>query len=559
MKYTLIAFLLATTCIGQAFADEIKAPSHIDSVTVFPQGADVIRAVDIQVSAGEHSLILDNLPSTIDVQSIRVEGVGGNGLEIASVDSKVVRLSSETIDAQRKAINSQIEVLTDERAGLDQTISDAEYQRKLLLSLADKQLMPASTTETIKPIDAAQLGGLVDLVGVRLAAISKATHDAQLRQKTIDKLIADLQLKGSALAPDDRGRVQVTVHVAAASQTDAKFKLSYRVQEAGWMPFYDARMTLPTKDEGAKLNLVRRAEVTQSTGESWDDVAMTLSTARPLGETAAPELEEDEVQVVQDDEESLRREQDAAAPAPAMAGRLAESPKELKKLKQDFADKPVIQREAQMEVAGFNANYIIAGRVSVDNTGTAKKVRIGTDDFAAKLQAITVPRLDPTAYLTASFTVKGEAPLLPGVVNLYRDGMFMGQGSIPQLSAGEDAKLGFGADDLIKVKRAEVKRNSGEEGIITSSNVQELAWDISVTNLHAMAIPVTVIDRAPYSAQENIVVTSLRDMTPATTKDFEKRRGVLAWEFDLDSKAEKAIKTGYKITSPKTGNISLNE
>lgn len=559
MKITLAAVLLSTTFLAPAFAEDIKATSHVDAVTVFPQGADVVRVTEATLSAGEHTLILDDLPGTIDAQSIRVEGIGGEGLEISSVDSKLVQLSSVEYDAQRKVIDGQIEALNDERSGLDQVISDADYQRKLLLSLADKQLMPATSTETIKTVNVTELGGLVDLVGARLGAISKTTHDAQLRQRAIDKLIADLQIKASALAPSDVAHVQVAVHIAAAAQTLGKFKLSYRIQEAGWQPFYDARMTLPTKDEAAKLNIVRRAEVVQYSGESWNDVALTLSTARPLGATAAPELGEDPIQVaIYDDLKSKAYADGGAAPAAApMEAKKDENM--LGQIAKEVADKPALQREAILQVAGFNANYIIAGRVSVDNTGTAKKVRIGTDDFAAKLQAITVPRLDPTAYLTAFFTVKGDAPLLPGIVNLYRDGMFMGQSSLPLLSAGEDGKLGFGADDMIKVKRAEVKRNSGDEGILTTSHVQTLAWDISVTNLHEVMIPVTVIDRAPFSTQEDVTVETLPDSTPATVKDFEKRRGVLAWNFDLEPKAEKAIKTGYRVTSPEAVNISMNE
>ncbi len=559
MKIALAAVLLSTTFLAPAFAEDIKATSHVDAVTVFPQGADVVRVTEATLSAGEHTLILDDLPGTIDAQSIRVEGIGGEGLEISSVDSKLVQLSSVEYDAQRKVIDGQIEALNDERSGLDQVISDADYQRKLLLSLADKQLMPATSTETIKTVNVTELGGLVDLVGARLGAISKTTHDAQLRQRAIDKLIADLQIKASALAPSDVAHVQVAVHIAAAAQTLGKFKLSYRIQEAGWQPFYDARMTLPTKDEAAKLNIVRRAEVVQYSGESWNDVALTLSTARPLGATAAPELGEDPIQVaIYDDLKSKAYADGGAAPAAApMEAKKDENM--LGQIAKEVADKPALQREAILQVAGFNANYIIAGRVSVDNTGTAKKVRIGTDDFAAKLQAITVPRLDPTAYLTAFFTVKGDAPLLPGIVNLYRDGMFMGQSSLPLLSAGEDGKLGFGADDMIKVKRAEVKRNSGDEGILTTSHVQTLAWDISVTNLHEVMIPVTVIDRAPFSTQEDVTVETLPDSTPATVKDFEKRRGVLAWNFDLEPKAEKAIKTGYRVTSPEAVNISMNE
>jgi uncharacterized protein (TIGR02231 family) len=512
MRFRLAALLLTTTCWVPALADDIRTPSHIDAITVFPQGADVVRVSEVTLQLGEHTLILDDLPGTIDIQSIRVEGLAGSGLEIASVDSKLVQLSSEAINAQRKVIDDQIEALSDERAALDQTISDAEYSRKLLLSLADKQLVPASNTETVKTVDVTQLGGLVDLVGARMGVISKTIHDAQIRQRAIDKQIEDFQVKASALAPDDRAHVQVSVHIAAATQTEGKFKLSYRVQEAGWVPFYDARMTLPAKGEAAKLNLVRRAEVTQSTGESWNDVALTLSTARPMGATAAPELSEDEIRIAMDERLELKTvgKSDTAPVAPAasdgegLADLSANAP-----VAKESVDNRILQRQAELQMAGFNANYIVSGRVTVDNTGTAKKVRIGTDEFPAKLQAITVPRLDTTAYLTASFSVKGDAPLLPGVVNLYRDGMFMGQGSIPLLSSGEDAKLGFGADDLIKVKRVEVKRNNGEEGILTSSNVRELAWDISVTNLHDVALPVTVIDRAPFSTQENITVVSL--------------------------------------------------
>ncbi len=560
MKIALATVLLSTTFLAPAFAEDIKVLSHVDAVTVFPQGADVVRVTEATLSAGEHTLILDDLPGTIDPQSIRVEGIGGQGLEISSVDSKLVQLSSVDLDAQRKAIDGDIEVLNDERSSLDQTIADAEYQRKLLLSLADKQLIPASSTETVKAVDATQLGGLVDLVGARLSTISKSIHDAQLRQRAIDKLIADLQIKASVLAPSASSHIQVAVHIAAASPTDGKFKLSYRIQEAGWQPFYDARMSLPAKGEAAKLNIIRRAEVVQYSGESWTDVELTLSTARPLGATAAPELAEDPIQIaIYDDLKSKAYADGGAAPAAAPLEAKKEDEGLSGQVGNEVADKPVLQRQAVLQVAGFNANYIIAGRVSVDNTGTAKKVRIGTDDFATKLEAVTVPRLDPTAYLTASFTVKGEAPLLPGIVNLYRDGMFMGQGSLPLLSAGEDAKLGFGADDMIKVKRAEVKRNSGDEGLLTTSHVQTLAWDIAVTNLHDVLIPVTVIDRAPFSTQSDVTVEALSDSTPATTKDFEKRRGVLAWSFELEPKAEKTIKTGYKVTSPQAVNISMNE
>lgn len=50
---------------------------------------------------------------------------------------------------------------------------------------------------------------------------------------------------------------------------------------------------------------------------------------------------------------------------------------------------------------------------------------------------------------------------------------------------------------------------------------------------------------------EDIVVETLSGMTIPSVKDFEKRRGVLAWNFDLEPQAEKVIKHGFKITWPK--------
>jgi hypothetical protein len=74
MKTAFAAALLAATFFSPALAAEFTPASRIDAVTVFPQGADVVRTLDVDVPAGEHSLILAGLPQGVDPQSIRVEG-----------------------------------------------------------------------------------------------------------------------------------------------------------------------------------------------------------------------------------------------------------------------------------------------------------------------------------------------------------------------------------------------------------------------------------------------------------------------------------------------------
>lgn len=558
MRLRLATFILVTTCLTPAFATDLKSNSHVDAVTVYPSGAEVTRVTEAHLAAGDTTLILEDLPGELDAQSIRVEGTGGVGVEIGSVDSKLIYLSTESQDAERQHLEKEIETLGDERQALDQTLSDADYQKRLLLSLADRQLTPSSEDKT-NSVDATQLGSLLDLVGMKLGVISKTIHEAQIRQRDIDKQVGELQNRLAGIAPAQVAHVQVAVHFTATAETDGTFKVRYRVGNAGWAPFYDARLTMPEKDQKSKIELVRRAEVMQSTGEGWENVALTLSTARPLGATSAPDLWEQEIQIFEPLASRMKSESDALTLNRSDTPASAAAPKEMEEFgKLEDKKKDVLQKQAIVELAGFQALYGIQGRVSVDNSGTSKKVRIAADNYDGTLNAFVVPKLDGNAYLTASFTIKGEAPMLPGTVNLYRDGVFMGQGALPLLSPDEEAKLGFGADDLIKVKRVEVKRKKGEEGLITTSNVEERAWDIAVKNLHDVAIPVTVIDQMPFSANENVTIEPLAGMTPPTEKDWNKRRGVMAWNFDLESKAEKTLKFGYKVTWPQNMQVGMN-
>jgi uncharacterized protein (TIGR02231 family) len=569
MRIAFSAALLSTTFVVPAYAADFNAISKIDAVTVYPHGADVTRVATVTVPAGEHRIILSDLPASVDPRSIRVEGEGSTPLEIASVDTKSHYINPVDQDARRKALQKEIAALYDERMALDQAIGDASHQRSFLLSLADKQIMPQSHTETVKGIDVAQLTGLLDLVGTRLAGLAKSIQDSQARQKSIDEKVNELNMQLAALSPNESHRLEAIINVAAASEVKGALRISYRLNEAGWMPYYDARMVTPQKSGPAKLDIIRRAEVVQSTSENWDDVALTLSTTRPTGNTAVPELNEEELMAQAQYDEQLRRKKGyLAAPASepvadALQNMAAESEVAgAAKLKEeDKGDDlaKVAQRQAVVELAGFNANYVIQGRVSVDNTGQAKKVRIASDAHEARLEIATVPKVDANAYIMATFTVQGEGPMLPGQVNLYRDGVYVGQGGLPLLNPDEEATLGFGVDDLVKVERKEVKKSIGEEGILTSSNVEERAWDISIKNLHTMKMAVKVYDRMPFSATEEIEVETLPGMTAPTEKDWKKRRGVLAWSFELEPKAENLIKTGYRITWPENMKIGMSQ
>jgi uncharacterized protein (TIGR02231 family) len=564
MKKVLLSGIWAGLMVTTAWSQDFSATSKIDAVTVYPQGADVTRIATVDLPQGGHRILLMGLPAGIDPQSIRVEGNGTGQVEISSVDARDSYVGAATADSQQLALQKQIATLTDERALLDTSISDSNHQRTFLLNLADKQLTPQTTTDTSRGIDVAQLGGLLDLVGQKLAVLGEKVQKAQVRQREIDETVNDLSQKLEQLHGNDKHQTDVAINVDAVAASALSLRVSYRVGAAGWSPYYDARLAIGKTGDPSKLALERRAVVTQSTDENWQDVALVLSTAQPTGSTAAPDVGEQEV----------------GLPPPPMAVGAAAPLQESGELN-DFAGgdalvrskdgetdiqlrrlaKPeksaIAQRQAEIMQAGFQANYLIAGRVNIDNSGQTKKLKISSSSQDAKLSAVVAPRLDLAAYLTVDFMSDAAGPQLPGTVNLYRDGVYVGQGNLPMLAPKETASLGFGADDLVKVTRAEVKRLTGDEGIITASHIDERAWDITVKNLHDFAMPVTVKDRVPFTAVKDVTISEMPGMTEPTTRNVDKKRGVLAWTLDMAAGGEKTVKTGYKISWPDGVQVGL--
>ena len=203
------------------------------------------------------------------------------------------------------------------------------------------------------------------------------------------------------------------------------------------------------------MQLVRRASIQQRSGEIWDNVALSLSTARPGAGTAAPQL--GTMTVDYEPDAPPRPAPRELAPAQRMSrsvGRGARrQPPRRRPARQGAAAPEPQQAEevrASVEVQGFQAVYGIPGRVTVPATGEAKRVQIDEMPLDPALTVRTVPKRDEKAYLYAKLTIARGTPILPGPVSLFRDATFVGSGRLPLLAPGEEHELGFGVDDAVK-------------------------------------------------------------------------------------------------------------
>jgi uncharacterized protein (TIGR02231 family) len=538
--------LLTAFATAPLKAADLDVTSAIDAVTVYPDGASVTRVITLDLPSGDNTLVAKDFPLTLDPSSLRVEGEAGTKLTIGAIDARPPR---QVTPVNLPEIDKRIEALKDQRADLDGAISAAEARRKFAERFAEASPAGLGEKGEARPLD--EWRAAFAAVGDEVAKADTAIRDAQRKQRDIDREIARLEQDRNAKPPS---KLEVRVDLAAAASTKATLRVTYAVRHARWTPIYDARLDTGTKDRKPSMELVRRAEITQSTGEDWSNVTLGVSTVRTARGGAAPDLNSLIVQYPQVPRPQMLggiadgRRSMAVAPAPAPASEAVDN-----LARKEKAD----EQQAVAEVGAFQASFRIPGRVSVGANEGAKSLRIGSTTIMPDLVIRSAPVIDPTAFLEASFVQSEDAPLLPGKVSIYRDGMFVGRGKMASAGKDETVRLGFGADDKVKIERAVLKRNEGSSGLIVTSKTDERAFKTTVRNGHDFAIKIAVEDQLPISENEEIAVEMLPSTTPPTATNVHDKRGVLEWAFEAKAGEVKDINFAWRLRWPKDKGVVM--
>jgi len=532
---------LALLAACPAFGAEIEAKSRVDAVIVYPDAASVSRVVDFEAPAGASTLVFHGLPNGLDPNSLRVEATAGGKLSIGAVETRL-----EAEPPRDSAIDAKLKKARGEREAWQGTIDALEAKKAMILRFS--QSGPEKLSPESQPLDIAQWGAAWDTVGQGLAKISDEILAAKVRARDIDDEIKSLE-QARQRPPGSRLTSRLaTVSLDAEAAVSGKLTLTYRIAGAGWLPAYDAKLDTGA---GAKpsLELVRRATVTQNTGEDWTGVALSVSTTRARGGAQAPDIYTQRVAFYEPPVPTpvAGAARNGPVPAPPPAAKLAAAP-----LDSMAPAAPVAAHEQQatLDAGAYQASFQIPGRVDIPGDGSAKNFRISTSTFTPDLIVKTAPAADPTAYLQARIVNGEDAPLLPGLVNVLRDGAFVGQSRLGLVAPGDSADVGFGADDRVKVTRAPVKRKENDPVWYGSTKTEQREFKTTVKNLHPFAAKVVVVDQIPVSENSAIVIEQLPNTTPPTDKTVNDRRGVMDWAFDLAPGAEKSLTLAYRMKWP---------
>ncbi len=552
MIHLAAAFVVATSLsvsnlvAAPGFVDDVapvEVASEVDAVVLYEFGADVRRTASVTLEPGIHELVFVGIP---DPNNDGLDGVR------ASVDPPFAVLGVD-VTQQQMPVVADAGSLRAAVAEATVALRRVELERQGV----DRDLAFIDSIGVRAASDATEAGGTagLDLEAVerqlqfvraertRLQAeLLDAMRRAEEAAATLERAKRDLARSGEVTS-----RTVATVRVAAPEAGDADVSIRYLRSGAGWSPSYAIRST-----EGeAVMPLEYEAIVRQATGEDWNDVAMTLSTATPSMPSGPAEIRPVFVDRRRDEPAAAWNsaapmpKADTAVDALAFSGEGAFGNAEAGRAMRKAAAIDAM-RNASVSSGGTAVTYVLPRSVSVPSD-TERTARLRIADIAATASRVLVARpiVDEQVYLRGDLVNDSPFVLLGGDASLFMEGEYIGPTTVAEVPAGGDFEVWFGVDPSITVERRVLKRETEKTGLLGGGRQTSIEYRVDLRNDGDTPATVELWDRRPVSRDGDIEVRVVNADPPLATDqaylDTDAKLGLMKWTIDLAPGAERAV------------------
>jgi chaperonin cofactor prefoldin len=574
-KFSLILLILLAAITSPVLA--VPAEQKISAVTVYPDRALVTRTGTVKLDASVQSIVFDNLPLNLEEDSVRAKAQGKLkilGVEVRR-DYKEVAVSTATRQLQDDVtkLDDQIEALTDEQNNLQRRTDFLDQIRNKVTSQASS----GEGREQVSTVPTMQ--GFFQLYSTERSKITLRWREIDHSVRDLNKLRADkanqLSLLQQPAAPNTRSAV-VTVEAAESGPVD--LQVSYLIPGAGWQPQYDAYADPDTQ----KVELTYYGVVRQTTGENWDDVALTLSSARPGTAARLPELAAWTIDfagigngvmmlggsgaTLKDASRALTIANNGLtvnAGAQVIAGQVTAGNTSVNisggtlvgtsSLVMSGSGAPPAPADADLQVAeirslGPAATFVVPAKASIPSDNQPHRSAISVQTLKGEWTYVATPKLVPSAFLKTRVTNTSGGPLLGGDINAFLGNNFIGKSYIGLVAANATFDLFLGTDENIKVTRTEGVKKEEIGGILSKMRLYKRSFTIELQNFKSTDASFKLRDQLPVSKNGKIEVKVTRAEPAITSRDEET--GEVTWEFKLKPNAKQKLTVDYEVDAP---------
>ena len=544
-----------------ASALAVTADQKVTAVTVYPDRALVTRSGEVKLDPGVQAVVFENLPANLEEDSVRAKASSEGKLKILGVEVRrdyhevTPGPASRQLQDDLAKLDDQIRTLTDEQ-------SDLQRRNQFLDQIRDKVTAQASASDgKDAPATVQNITGLFQLYGTEIGKITT-------RQREIEFALRDLSIARKATSPISSASsnnrhsptpVPLSLRLMPPTAARRTLNVTYLISGAGWQPQYDAYADPDTQ----KVELTYYGVVRQTTGEDWNDVALTLSSARPSTAARLPDL---------------------AAWTVDLGGQIyneANLNVDLERARASSARMFDEQKSLQMNSTAAPAEADAAQAVCRDHAGSARRhtrhrrspfprarrhvQRAGKNHHSQRqpapsqrdLRAVAARRMDLRGHAEAraqrlpqdeGHQHLGRARCSAVEINLFLGNDYIGKSSIGLVAANATFDLFLGADENIKVTRTEGVKKEEAGGILTRMKLYKRSFTIELENFKSTAATLKVRDQLPVSKNGQVTVAVNQAEPAFQTRDNDT--GEVTWEFKLKPNEKQKITVAYEIDVP---------
>ena len=262
-----------------AATSQRKVETTAEKVMLFVDGAQVTRTKQVELPAGNSSLIFTGLSPYLDARSMQVSAKGK--LTITNVNLQYNFLDSVAVSRQQEHLQQTLKKVEKQQEERKSALALVKAEQEILknnCTLGNKS--NTLSIATIREATAYFAEQMKELTAKELATRNQLEELTEQYQQLLREL---RQAKGKDMKRT--GEILVGIHAPAACT--ATFTLSYYVKNAGWFPSYDIR----SESLAEPLSIIYKANIFQHTGEEWKNIDLSLSSSSPSTGNVAPRLE----------------------------------------------------------------------------------------------------------------------------------------------------------------------------------------------------------------------------------------------------------------------------
>jgi uncharacterized protein (TIGR02231 family) len=511
-------------------ATPMDVDATITAVTLYRGRAAVTRSVTLELTPGVYDLRFTNLPESVQPQTLQART--SPGLKVLSVDYTQEAATDAATSPAVTQIDQRIKSLEQALRGILNHRELNKSQQEFLAALTIRTTSDAANAGGTSQLDLDAVKKQMDFITAERTRLQSELVSLDLEQPKIEAELAAARANREAMVSKASESRTAIVSVVAADPFKGDVSLTYLVANATWEPAYNIRAATDLSSAQIEYDAV----LTQRTGEDWDEVRLTLSTAQPTMAANPPEIEPWYVDIARPESRGFAGRVSSQAPAAAVA------PEEDRAVRMraemvDQAEKRALQdlsRDAAVFGGGPAVTFELLRAITVKtNAERQQTTRIAAFNTAPTFVHVATPMLTEHVYVRGDLGNSSPYHLLPGRTAIFMGQDYIGPTAMPSVPPNGEFKMHFGIDQSVRARRQLASKVTESTGLLSGGRRTISEYRIAIDNGSGRNITLELWDRIPVSRSEEIQVALLDPSTPLANDAYyateQQPQGLLKW------------------------------